>query len=730
MKKYLLLLFSLVLLFSCKEKTENEPFAPASYTITGKVEKGPFVRGTTITLQPLDSKLNVMGTVFPATIADDEGSFDFGALELDAPYALLTANGYFYDEVSGRLSFGPITLQAIADLSDNATVNVNVLTHLKKERIKKLVRLGRSFAEANQEAQAELLTNFALQMYTQTDVSRFSITAGTDEAAGLLLVSSALLKNRSEAELTESLAKLSKELTENGRLLDDTKEDYRRTAMTMNLEQIAQNVTERYEELGKTVTVKDLNYFIDWDNNGIAGDELGEPGVTRQLEFETKELTVPTGGGAYGVKIKANIPYTFTNPIGGGDETDEQNFRIFNIAPVSYEKDVEQNIMTLEIAPAPSMLMEKTSLTLYSMDGKLSSTLLITQKGDESKIENLLTSDGKKYVTSYLGNMAVALSYLHSAEGVYAKSYKPTGIWTGLQHPPVLPSDQSLFVTWGKCYRALTSGQQIVTRMDTAASALMTPYLTCLDVALYYEMAVMWDKPVYAQGVGEDALNKSPQLSTRELFFALAEKLKPGLIAFADKKNEWDNLDGFLFVSKDVARALLAKMYLYNKEYSKASVLLTEIVRTGHYQLEETRSAAMLRNSREMIYGFFPLGDGSASLPFSFFEAGDAFLPSTTYTEVLLSLAECAYYSGDQPMADDYLNQVLKKREIIPSAHFMASLQKAWTSELKGTGTYFAFLKRNGLALSLLNLKEYMLLLPFPQHEIELNPTMKQNPGY
>lgn len=51
-----------------------------------------------------------------------------------------------------------------------------------------------------------------------------SIASGTEEAGALIVVSSALLKDRSDAELTEYLAMLSSEFKAEGRFMDDTKE--------------------------------------------------------------------------------------------------------------------------------------------------------------------------------------------------------------------------------------------------------------------------------------------------------------------------------------------------------------------------------------------------------------------------------------------------------------------------------------------------------------------------
>lgn len=61
-----------VLFSSCgKDSEEGESFEPHTYNVSGKVEKGPFVSGSTITIQPMDSKLQVRGDFYSSTIQDD-----------------------------------------------------------------------------------------------------------------------------------------------------------------------------------------------------------------------------------------------------------------------------------------------------------------------------------------------------------------------------------------------------------------------------------------------------------------------------------------------------------------------------------------------------------------------------------------------------------------------------------------------------------------------------------
>lgn len=731
MNKKLLLIFMAFCLFSCS-KNEDQPLLPTEYAVKGNVEKGPFISGSTITLQPLDGKLNPLGISFPATITSDEGSFDFGSLKLNAPYALFTTNGYFFNEVDGYLSEAPITLQAIVDLSDNSTVNVNLLTHLKKERLKKLVAEGVSFADANKRVQKELLTNFGLQKYAATDVSRFTITAGTDEAAALILVSSALLKDRREAQLTEALAKLSQEFMVEGEFSETSKTDYAKRTKELQQDRIVQNIVERYKELGKVVTVKNLSYYIDWDNNGVAGDELGDPNAEIQLSFEQTALSVPMQGGTFEVKIKANVPYSFTDPSSDIPPNVFENEQLFKFTPISYTKNTEnQHVLVMKFDPAPSILMKEESIRLYSMDGKVYSTLTISQKGDPSKMDNIWGKNGEEYIlnSTYYPAMR-SLNYMHTIDGFYTKSYQATNNdWLQYNKPPVKVSNPTLEATWRNVYASLRSVRLFMAAQhgtDKDASAFLIPYFACIEASLYYEMAVMWGNIIYAQGTDQEVLN-SRQLNVQQLFPQLIEKLKPGVEAFPDKKNNFNKISDWLFVSKDTPRALMAKMYLYMGDHRKAYDLLRTIVDAGHYELEANRAAALSGNSRELIYsGLFE----KVEYPFDMLEVGDKLMPLVTYTEVLLSLAECAYRLGNEAEANNFLNKVLAKRSIQPSGNFISSLQKTWASELKGTGTYFAFLKRNNLAMELLELKEYQLLLPIPERDVILNSNIIQNPYY
>ena len=90
----LLFIFLLVgSLISCESDNES-----IKYSFSGKAQKGPFINGTTVTLNELNSDLVQTGRSFTSTIISDDGSFELSNIELNSSLALLTANGFFFCE--------------------------------------------------------------------------------------------------------------------------------------------------------------------------------------------------------------------------------------------------------------------------------------------------------------------------------------------------------------------------------------------------------------------------------------------------------------------------------------------------------------------------------------------------------------------------------------------------------------------------------------------------------
>jgi hypothetical protein len=125
------------LLLSCSDKDDSsssESSSSSAVTVTGKVQKGPYVQGTEITVRELDRSMTPTGNTFTGTIDDNTGSFSIKGT-LTNRIVELSADGFYFNEVSGSLSTAKLTLSALSDITNISSVNVNLMTHLEKKRV-------------------------------------------------------------------------------------------------------------------------------------------------------------------------------------------------------------------------------------------------------------------------------------------------------------------------------------------------------------------------------------------------------------------------------------------------------------------------------------------------------------------------------------------------------------------------------------------------------------------
>lgn len=221
----------------------NDSFAISQKNIAGRSQKGPFIKGSPVTVLELNERAIQTGKAFRGKVGD-KGEFEVVNLNLKTNYAILEATGYYWNEVSGKMSNAPITLNAIADLSDRENVNVNILTELEYERVMKLVEKDSlSLADAKKQAKKEILKAFYGSGEEQ-NLEDLDIFGNGEDDALLLAVSVMLLASHTEAELTELLYSIAKDLREDGVFSDSTlrAEIADQAAFKMNLPNIRKNM--------------------------------------------------------------------------------------------------------------------------------------------------------------------------------------------------------------------------------------------------------------------------------------------------------------------------------------------------------------------------------------------------------------------------------------------------------------------------------------------------------
>lgn len=199
---------------SADERLEIVPISDKS--ISGVSQKGPFVTGSSVTLQELDGEtLSQTGNSFKGKISRDDGRFGMSSVNLSSQYALLEAVGYYRNEVSGEKSIGTMTLIALTDLSDREKVNINLLTHLEYDRALHLIGMGMNVPAAKKQAELEIFNAFGIagDFANSEDLSIFE---NGDGNAALLAFSVLLLGDLTEADLTERLTKFAMDIENDG----------------------------------------------------------------------------------------------------------------------------------------------------------------------------------------------------------------------------------------------------------------------------------------------------------------------------------------------------------------------------------------------------------------------------------------------------------------------------------------------------------------------------------
>lgn len=740
---------------SCSEKDDffDEPFTPQTYDVQGKVEKGPFISGSEISIQPMDSKLQVLGSLFNTAITDDLGNFMLGSKEFSTPYAEFMANGYFFNEVKGELSNGTLTLRALVDLQDNTTVNVNILTHLKYSRIKNLVSSGKNYTEANKQAQKELLTAFGLANLTDKDVSSFSIISGTDESAALIAISSLLLMERTEAALTEYLSKLSSDFGKNGTFSEDiqsqiSKDKYK---LAMFLSDIKDNVISRYDNLGINVSVKELSHFIDWNNDGVAGNELLKENQT--VTLEKTSLQIPNEGGKYSININSPVAIYLepqvetelntspgdnfvsesfvTHLYDGYDESD------FQEKEITSECKLNGNTLEITVSKLEGRSDKVKTISLYDYIGNVVAIVELSQEGKDINISvseaPLLGQDGKNVVASIAVSLVQGLRQYNVIEQYYAYNKLIDKV-----NDYVYPSSSQITNSWSNIYTTNNKLLQLK-KVDESLLNVYGDYCNVLSALYYSNLVYGWDAVPFITDYSqvEQIINRGiHRETTANIWNDLKSKLSHAIDNLAEKKNEsLKDINGFFFASKDVARVLLANIHMYQGNYTTAKDLLQKVVDNGFYTLDASKNFMAststddidVAESTEVIFAL--QYDAGTRASVTIMEPG--VMPYITLSDVYLSLAECHYELGDSNTAEQNIKKILDAKNISTTeTDVLMKIKDVREQILLYSGTYFAFLKRTGLAKTICNIEDYQLLFPIPSNELYSNSQMTQNPGY
>ena len=198
---------------------DSQKIAVILDSLKGFTQKGPFVKGATVTLQELeDGRTLKLGTAnFSTSTVNDSGHYKIAAISLASQYALLQVKGYYNNEITGGKSDAELTLNAMVNMLKQKTANINLLTHLEYNRARSLVTLEEKTADyAKKRAWSEILAMFYIDAEGKKYFEDMKLLDADENAAILLGISVLLQGDNTTSELAALLARISSDIESDG----------------------------------------------------------------------------------------------------------------------------------------------------------------------------------------------------------------------------------------------------------------------------------------------------------------------------------------------------------------------------------------------------------------------------------------------------------------------------------------------------------------------------------
>lgn len=278
----------LALFPACTSQTEgdNEHNDNVTYSInsiSGFIQKGPFIQGSTVTIHALNKDFSPTGLSYPTETTDDFGSFGLKS-KIDKDFVDIRTTGFYFNEVKGSSSTANLTLKTLSSLKNE--INVNILTTLERERIKYLMNNENiDFKKAQSRAEEDILNIFGIKKeYVPENLDTFDsmdVSKSGDSNAVLLAVSVTLQGDNTVAGLSSLISKITADIKSDG-TIDDTilidKLKHNSKVISgkfiekeyIGLNKIRRNIEDYYIKLGlNDVNIPEFELYTDSDADGL-----------------------------------------------------------------------------------------------------------------------------------------------------------------------------------------------------------------------------------------------------------------------------------------------------------------------------------------------------------------------------------------------------------------------------------------------------------------------------
>ena len=286
----------------------------AELNVAGLTQKGPFVKGSAVTVQGIDCKtLKFTNELFEGSVKNDKGEFVVDSVTLSSTCAVFEVSGYYLNELTGKKSTEKLTLHALTDLKDRKNVNINVLTELEYLRVIHLVTVEKmSFDDAKKQAEKEVLASFNIKGNIAKSEDLNILEAGDGNAA-LLAVSIMALADAKESQIAERLDEYAAAISQNGSLDGDTKKEIAEWATSAVASGKLDTIRKNIESWGYADSVPAFETYVKAVANGDSvtlngkGDSGTKAGMTSSSkDVESTETSSSSGALSSGKEIASS----------------------------------------------------------------------------------------------------------------------------------------------------------------------------------------------------------------------------------------------------------------------------------------------------------------------------------------------------------------------------------------------------------------------------------------
>lgn len=313
------------------------------HPISGSAQKGPFINGSVVNIFELsENGLNQTGKSYRGK-TNKHGDFAFDGISLKNNFAILEATGFFFNEVTGKESASQITMNAIVDFSGKTTANINLLTHLKYDRINTLViDNGLSIEKASAQAEKEIFNTF-FGIEPSSSFEDMNIFEQSEDNAMLLALSILTLADNDDSKYSRILADISADVSVDGSFDDENLRtemaDF--AAFDIEYDKVRKNIENLPAAEGKTIPNFEKYLTKFWTTYFGIGDCTAEiEGTIRQnknknSKFSTMNFLCSNGNWS---------PYYFNPNCEYGTLVDERDGKIYRTTTIGTQTWMSENL--------------------------------------------------------------------------------------------------------------------------------------------------------------------------------------------------------------------------------------------------------------------------------------------------------------------------------------------------------------------------------------------------